>query len=202
MDKDNSLAENPLLAAWMGPFEAPPFDRLKPDHFVSAFEAALAAAKAETGAIAANPAPPSFENTIEALERSGRSLTRVSAVFFNLASADTNDEFQAIEREMAPRLARHRSEIFMNGALFPRIATLHARGHELGLDTEQSRVLDRYHTAFVRNGGGLPDVTRARLAEISERLATLGTQFGQNVLADEKAYMLVLVLAGGSRGTA
>lgn len=177
MDKDNSLADNPLLAPWTGP---------------PAFESALASAQAEAAAIAANPESPSFENTIEALERSGRDLTRISAVFFNLACADTNDEFQAIEREIAPRLARHRSEIYLNDALFQRIAALDARKSELGLDAERLRVLDRYHTAFVRNGGGVPEATKKRLAEINERLATLGTQFGQNVLADEKDYMLVL----------
>jgi peptidyl-dipeptidase Dcp len=192
MDKDNSLADNPLLAPWTGPFEAPPFDRLKPSHFGPAFESAFASAQAEAAAIAANPDSPSFENTIEALERSGRDLTRISAVFFNLAGADTNDEFQAIEREFAPRLARHRSEIYLNDALFQRIAALDARKSELGLEAEWLRVLDRYHTAFVRNGGGLPEATKKRLAEINERLATLGTQFGQNVLADEKDYMLVL----------
>jgi len=192
MDKDNSLADNPLLAPWTGPFGAPPFDRLQPSHFGPAFESALASAQAEAAAIAANPESPSFENTIEALERSGRDLTRISAVFFNLAGADTNDEFQAIEREIAPRLARHRSEIYLNDALFQRIAALDARKSELGLDAERLRVLDRYHTAFVRNGGGLPEATKKRLAEINERLATLGTQFGQNVLADEKDYMLVL----------
>jgi peptidyl-dipeptidase Dcp len=192
MDKLNSLAENPLLAPWTGPFEAPPFDGLTPSHFEPAFEVALAGAAAEVAAIAANLAPPSFKNTIEALERSGRDLKRVSAVFFNLAGADTNDEFEAIEREIAPKLARHRSEIYLNDALFQRIAALHASKSELGLDTEQLRVLDRYYIVFVRNGGGLLEATKARLAAISERLATLGTQFGQNVLADEKAYMLVL----------
>ena len=180
-----------MLAPWTGPFEAPPFDRLKPSHFEKAFEAALAGAAAEAAAIAANPEPPSFENTIEALERSGHDLTRVAAVFFNLASADTNDEFEAIERDMAPRLARHRSEIYLNDALFQRIAALHARRGELGLDAERQGSR-RYYTSFVRNGGGLPDATKARLAKINERLATLGTKFGQNVLADEKAYMLVL----------
>jgi len=192
MDKDNSLAENPLLAVWTGPFEAPPFDRLKPSDFAQAFETALASAQAEAAAIAANPEPPSFENTIAALERSGSGLDRVAAVFFNLAAADTNDELQAMEREIAPRLARHHSEIYLNDALFQRIAALHAHKSKLGLDPEQMRVLDRYHTAFVRNGGGLPDAAKARLAAISDRLATLGTAFGQNVLADEKAYLLVL----------
>ncbi|HUZ91790.1 MAG TPA: M3 family metallopeptidase, partial [Methylocella sp.] len=192
MDQGTSRETNPLLAPWMGPFEAPPFDNVKPSHFAEAFEAALTSAQAEAAAIAANPEPPSFENTIEALERSGDDLTRVSAVFFNLASADTNEELQALEREIAPRLARHHSEIYLNDVLFQRIAALHARSAELGLYAEQARVLDRYYTLFVRNGGGLPEATKARLAEINELLATLGTNFGQNVLADEKDYMLVL----------
>lgn len=192
MDKDNSLAGNPLFAPWMGPFEAPPFDRIQPSDFEPAFDVALASAQAEVAAIAANPDPPSFENTIEALERSGRGLDRVSSVFFNLAAADTNEELQSLEREIAPRLARHHSEIYLNEALFQRIAALYGCRSELGLDPEQMRVLDRYHTAFIRNGGGLPEATKARLAEISERLAKLGTKFGQNVLADEKDYMLVL----------
>ncbi len=195
MDEENNCEKNPLLEPWSGPFGAPPFDRLKPGDFGPAFDAALGRAKAEILAIAASPEPPSFANAIEALERSGRDLTRVSAVFFNLAAADTNDELQTIEREIAPKLARHRSEIYLNEALFQRIAALHARKSELGLSAEQAQVLERYHIAFLRNGGALPEATKRRLAAIAERLAVLATNFGQNVLADEKAYMLVL--AGG-----
>ncbi|MGH6811289.1 MAG: M3 family metallopeptidase [Methylocella sp.] len=191
---------NPLLQPWTGPFGAPPFDRLKPMHFGQAFEIALGLAQAETGAIAADPKPPSFENTIDALERSGRELTRISSVFFNLARADTNDELDAIEREIAPRLARHRSEIYSSSALFQRVAALYSRRGKLGLDAEQARVLERYHIAFSRNGGGLPVEAKARLAAIAERLATLATKFGQNVLADEKAYMLVLAAKGDLAG--
>jgi peptidyl-dipeptidase Dcp len=192
MDQETSCETNPLLEPWMGPFGAPPFDRLKPSQFGQAFEIALGLAQAETGAIAADPKPPSFENTIEALERSGRELTRICSVFFNLAGADTNDELEAIEREIAPKLARHRSEMYLNGALFQRVDALFARRAKLGLNAEQARVLDRYHIAFLRNGGGLPDETKARLAAIAERLAVLATKFGQNVLADEKTYLLVL----------
>ncbi|MGH6819761.1 MAG: peptidase M3, partial [Methylocella sp.] len=192
MDQETSWATNPLLEPWTGPFGVPPFDRLRPCHFGQAFEIALGLAQAETEAIAADPKPPSFENTIEALERSGRDLTRISSVFFNLARADTNDELEAIEREIAPKLARHRSGIYLNGALFKRVDALYSRRRELGLYGEQARVLERYHIAFLRNGGGLPDNVKARLSEVVERLATLATKFGQNVLADEKAYMLVL----------
>jgi peptidyl-dipeptidase Dcp len=192
MNQETACETNPLLELWTGPFGAPPFDRLKPCHFGQAFEVALSLAQAETGAIAADPKPPSFENTIEALERSGRELTRICSVFFNLARADTNDELEGIEREIAPRLARHRSEIYLNGALFRRVDALYSRRGELGLNAEQVRVLERYHIAFLRNGGGLSEETKARLGEIVERLATLATKFGQNVLADEKAYLMVL----------
>ena len=186
------MAMNPLLAAWTGPFEAPPFAAVEPAHFGPAFEAALAENKDEIAAIAGDPTPPTFENTIVALERSGAALDRVGSVFFNLAGADTSDALQEIEREMAPVLSRHSSAIYLNSDLFRRIDDLWTRRETLGLDPEQARVLERYHTIFSRAGGGLPDDTKARLAAISERLATLGTQFGQNLLADEKGWEMVL----------
>jgi peptidyl-dipeptidase Dcp len=192
MDNERSSKINPLLEPWTGPFEAPPFGHLKTSHFREAFELALGGAQAEVMAIAANPEAPTFGNTIEALERSGRQLTRISSVFFHLANADTNDELQAIERDIAPKLARHRVEVFLNGALFRRVDALHVHRNEVALDGEQARVLERYHIAFLRNGGGLPDETKTRLAAIAERLAALGTEFAQNVLADEQAYELVL----------
>ena len=148
---------NPLLEPWTGPFEAPPFARLSASDFRPAFDAALDEARAEIATIAANPEPATFENTIEALERSGRRLSKVSSVFFNLASADTNDELQAIEREIAPRLARHRDDIFLNKALTNRIAALEAQRESLALDAEQARVLERYHILFSRAGAGLDD---------------------------------------------
>src|SRR5262249_35574923 len=192
MDPDHSPEENPLLAPWAGPFQAPPFERIKPNHFVEAFETAFSVAQAEIHAIAANPEPPSVENTIVALERSGRLLTRISSVFFNLATAATNDAIQAIEREVAPKLARHRSALYLNEALFRRVDALHKRREELGLEAEQAQLLHRYHVGFSRNGGGLADGPKARLAEVAERLAGLGTNFSQNVLADEKDYVLFL----------
>ncbi|MCI0467569.1 MAG: M3 family metallopeptidase [Beijerinckiaceae bacterium] len=192
MDRVHPQDQNPLLAPWTGPFEPPPFDRLQPDHFAQAFDPALAEAQAGIEAIAANPEPPTFQNTIEALEKSGRLLTQVSAVFFNLATANTNDEIEAIEREIAPKLARHWSDIYLNGALFQRVDALHAKSGELGLDAEQAQLLHRYHVAFSRNGAGCGEAAKARLAAIAERLAILGTKFSQNVLADEKAYLLVL----------
>ena len=189
---NTNLDENPLLEPWTGPFEAPPFDRIEPGHFRPAFDAALKDARREVDAIAANPAPPTFANTIEALERSGRSLDRVGGVFFNLTGAATNDELQAIERELAPALARHRNDTYLNEALFKRIDALKAQEDGLGLSAEQARVLERYHLNFTRAGAGAQPDAKARLAAIGERLATLAAEFGQNVLADEKAWIMLL----------
>ena len=153
---------------------------------------ALAENVTEIAAIADNAAVPTFENTVLAMERAGEKLDKVCSVFFNLSGSDTNDAIQAIERDMAPILSRHGSAIYLDKALFQRIDDLWSRRQSLGLDAEQSRVLERYHTIFSRAGGGLPEAAKTRLAAIGERLATLGTQFGQNVLADERAYELVL----------
>jgi peptidyl-dipeptidase Dcp len=185
-------ANNPLLQPWTGPFGAPPFARIRPEHFRPAFEAALAQKRAEIAAIAADPAPPTFDNTIAALERSGKALDRVEATFFNLVGSDSNETLQEIERDMAPVLSRERSATLQNDALFRRIEALHEGRAALALDAEAARTLDRYRTAFLRAGAGLPEETKARLAAIGERLATLGAAFGQNVLADEKAFVLIL----------
>jgi peptidyl-dipeptidase Dcp len=192
MTNAHSASENPLLADWTGPFGLPPLGAIKPEHFRPAFDRALAAHRAEIDAISANPAAPSFANTIEALEKSGRDLDRVSNVFFVLAGADTGDAIEAVEREISPLLARHGNALYLDRALYARIAALYGRRDSLGLNAEQARVLDRYHTRFVRAGGALPKPEQDRLAAINERLASLGTQFGQNVLADEKSYALIL----------
>ncbi len=183
---------NPLLSTWSTPFEAPPFATIEPRHFRPAFEAALEEHRREIAAIASSPAAPDFANTIEAMEKSGATLSRVASVFYNLSGAHTNDEIEAVERDMAPLLARHDSEIYLNDDLFRRIAAVYADRDTLPLSPEQKRVLERYHTNFVRSGGGKPEDVKARLAEITERLATLSTQFGQNILADERAWKLVL----------
>ena len=192
MMTNSPIDPNPLLEPWTGPFEAPPFDHFEPSQFRPAFDATLAQARAEIDAVAADPAAPTFANTIEALERSGRSLDKVGNVFFNLTGAHTNDELQAIEREIAPILARHRSETYLNEALFKRIDALKARAGNLGLSTEQARVLERYHLDFTRAGAGAEPQAKARLAAIAERLATLAAQFGQNVLKDEKDWLMLL----------
>ena len=184
--------DNPLLADWTGPFGVPPFGRIEPEHFQPAFACAFAAHAAEVAAIAATAGEPTFANTIDALEAGGEALTRVASVFHVLAGAHTNDAILAIERELAPLEANHWNRILMDAALFRRIDSLYRRRDQLGLSAEQARVLERYHTMLTRAGAALDPPAKARLADINERLATLGTSFSQNVLADEQGYALVL----------
>ena len=184
------MTANAFFEDWTKPFGLPPFERIAPDHFAPAFEAGLEAHRKEIAAIAGEPAPATFANTIEALERSGDLLRKVGRVFWNLASADTNEALQAIERDMSPKLAAHRAEIYMNGALFKRVDAVVNGGEEL--DDEQKRVLELIHKDFVRSGARLDETQKARMAEIVQRLAALSTQFGQNVLKDEAQFVLEL----------
>jgi peptidyl-dipeptidase Dcp len=183
--------ENPLLEVWGG-IGLPPFDRIRPEHFRPAFDAVMAGQRTAIAAIANSAEPPTFDNTIAALEKSGLDLERVGSVFFHLASADTSKELQAVEREVVPLLARHSNAIYLDESLFRRIDALWQKRHALGLTDEQCQVLDRYHTIFVRAGAALDAAGKKRLAEITERLAAIGTEFSQNVLAAENGFMLVL----------
>jgi peptidyl-dipeptidase Dcp len=185
-------AANPFFEDWTGAFRVPPFGRIKPEHFGPAFDRAFAEHDAEIAAIAGSAQTPSFDNTVVAMEQSGRPLTRVNQVFGVLTGAHTNDALQEIEREVSPREARHWNGILLNEPLFKRIDDLCRRRDQLGLNAEQARVLERYHLMFTRAGAALDADAKKRLAEISERLATLGTTFSQNVLADEQGYTLPL----------
>ncbi|MCV0426860.1 MAG: M3 family metallopeptidase [Roseibium sp.] len=186
------MTSNPLLADWATPFELPPFEDIDPSHFEEAFDAAMIEARRESDAIAEQEDAPTFENTITALEQSGKGLTKVASTFFNLTSADTNDALQKIERSIAPKLAKHSSDLLLNAKLYSRIATLWENRDSLELDEEEARVLERYHKMFQRAGAGLDEAEKSRMAEISQRLATLGTSFSQNVLKDEADFQLVL----------
>ncbi|WP_225889878.1 M3 family metallopeptidase [Indioceanicola profundi] len=183
---------NPLLAEWTTPFGVPPFSQIEPEHFLPAFEKAMADHKAEVAAITGNPEAPTFENTIVAMEKSGAALDKVAAVFYNLNSSNTNDELQAIARELAPKMAKHGNDISMDPKLFARIDAVYQQRDKLKLKPEEVRLLERHRLDFVRSGAQLPKEKQDRLAQIMERLATLSNQFSQNVLADEKDYMLVL----------
>lgn len=177
---------NPLFASWTTPFAAPPFQNFATADFAPAYEQALAAHTAEVAAIATASEPPTFENTIVAMERSGALLRRVDMVFGQLSSAATSDALQAVERDIAPVLARHWNAIYIDPKLFARVDALYQQRTTLGLSPEALRVLERYHLDFIRSGANLNAADRARFGAIVERLATLGTQFGQNVLADEQ----------------
>ncbi len=176
---------NPLLEDWSTPFGIPPFERIETDHYPDAFEQAIAEWRAEIEEIAGNTAEPSFANTVTAMELAGQKLDRVSAIFFNLCSADTSPELQAIEARIAPVLARNNAEINMDARLFARIDALWQGRDALTLTPEQMRVLTLYHEGFVRAGARLDEAGRTRMTAIMERLAALGAAFSKNLLADE-----------------
>ncbi len=188
----NANTSNPLLQAWTGPYGLPPFADVRPEHFAPAFERAMQANLEEIDAIGRSPDAPSFANTIAALDRAGRSLDRISGMFYNLTSSETSPALQAVERQMAPLMAAHRSRVSMHPELFARIDVLHEGRAGLRLSSEQIRVLERFHIDFVRAGARLAPASQKRYAEVMQRLADLTTRFGQNVLADESGYRLVL----------
>jgi peptidyl-dipeptidase Dcp len=184
--------ENPLLKPWQTPFETPPFAEIEPQHFLPAFEQAFVDHAAEITAITHDPSLPDFANTITALERSGKLLSRVSAVFYDLVSAHSNPAILEIDTEVSLRMARHWNPIMMNAVLFGRIAMLHEKRAALGLTGEQLRLLERTYTNFHRAGAGLDDAAKKRRAEINERLAQLGTSFSHHLLGDEQEWFMEL----------
>jgi peptidyl-dipeptidase Dcp len=183
---------NPLLAAWTTPFETPPFGEIRPEHFMPAFEQAFADHAAEIAAIVNDLAEPDFDNTVTALERSGKLLNRVSAVFYALVSAHSNPELLAIESDVALRQARHWNPILMNAALFSRVGKVYERRDALDLTGEQKRLLERTFIRFRRAGAGLDETRKQRMAEINERLAHLSTEFSHHLLAEEQGWTLEL----------
>src|SRR5579863_2328121 len=188
----NSMTDNPFFEAWDTPFGLPPFERIAPEHFPPAFDRGMTEQLAEIAAIVGSGAAPDFANTIEALERSGRLLRRVSRVFHNLDSSATNEALQAIDRDYAPRLAAHQMRVALDPGLFARVDRLYRERDRLGLSPEQRRLLERHHLRLVRSGARLDPEEKARMSAISERLASLHTAFGQNVLYDEDEWHLAL----------
>jgi len=186
------MSDNPLLQDWNTPYGLPPFAQIEAAHFAPAFETALQAHRAELDAIAAQDAPPSFDNTLAAFDRSGRLLARLEHLFYTLAASATSPELQAAQRALAAPLAAHGNAVYMHAGLFKRVDALHAGRQALGLAPEQLRLLERVHLDFVRAGARLQGEAQARYARVVERLAELNTAFAQNVLADESGYQLVL----------
>lgn len=183
----SSMTENPLLIESTLPFHYPRFDLIRPAHFPSAFERGMVEELEEVRAIAGNSEPPTFENTLVALERAGQTRARVERIFSNLNGTLTNPEMQAIEKDMAPKLAAHRDAILLDGRLFARIEAIHARRGELDLDAESRRLVERYHEDFVRAGARLPEEAKARLRALNAEIAVQQTAFGQNVLKERNA---------------
>jgi peptidyl-dipeptidase Dcp len=191
-EKTPSQQPNPLLQHWEASFEMPPFDRIHAEHFVPAFESAMACHRVELQAICDKALKPDFKNTVLALEQSGERLQRVINVFYNLTASHTSSELQAVERDMAPRLAAHFNQMMLDQGLFTRIDALYRDRDQLELDPESKRVLERWHLDFVRSGAKLSEPQRLRFAEITEQLASLYTEFSQNVLHDESNFSMVL----------
>jgi peptidyl-dipeptidase Dcp len=183
---------NPLLADWNTPFGLAPFDQVKDEDFAPAMDHALAAHNAEIDAIATNPEPATFANTVEALEAVGKALDKVLGVFFTVAGADSNPAREDLQRAFSPKLAAHFAEISGNKALFARVAAVWDQRDTLKLTDEQARVLMLTHRGFVRAGAALSGAQEARMKEIKGRLAVLGTEFTQNLLADEREWFMEL----------
>lgn len=182
--------KNPFFVEFETPFSVPPFERIGNEHFARAFERAIAEQLAEVAALVDNDARATFENTVEPLERSGRMLARVSNVFFNLTSAHTNDELQALAKQVNPRLAKHRDDIYLNERLFARVQAVYQRRDELDLAPEPRMLLDETYRAFVRGGANLAADKRQRFREINEQLSLFATQFGDNLLKQTNAIAL------------
>jgi peptidyl-dipeptidase Dcp len=189
---ETAEADNPFFSEYNTPFQVPPFDAIKPEHFIPAYEKGMEEETAEIEALVNNPESPTFENTIVALDRGGKLLSEVSRVFGGLSGANTNDELKAIQKEMAPRLAAHRDEISLNKKMFGRIKALYEQRQELNLDDEQMYLLENLYKRYVRNGANLNDEEQTKLKEINQELSKLGVQFGQNVLAEINAFKLVI----------
>ncbi len=174
--------ENPFSRPSTLPYQMPQFDRIKEAHFIPAFEAGMAGQREEADKIAHCAEAPTFENTLVALERSGRLLARVSRVFYNLNASDTNDEMQKIDTEIAPRLTAHQDAISMDPDLFARIKALYEKRDALGLDAESAQLLHRYYVQFVRSGALLSEADKTALKKLNKELSTLTTKFKQNLL--------------------
>lgn len=179
----NTMNENPLLTESKNPYGAIPFDRIQKSDYKPAFEAAIAEAKAEMKAIIENPEAPTFENTVEAMERSGKTLNRVSSIFFNLVEADTDSVMQAIAEEVSPMLTEYSMSIMLNDSLFNRVKAVWECRDSLNLNQEQARLLSETYKAFERNGANLSPEQKSRFAKVEEELSLATLRFGKNALA-------------------
>ncbi len=183
---------NPFFKEWKTPHQTPPFNEIKEEHFLPAFEEGMKQQKAEVDELLNNKDKATFENTIEAMEKSGALLTKVSNVFYNLLSSNTNDEMQKLAETLTPMLSKHRDDINLNEKLFERIKAIYAEKEKLNLTTEQNTLLEEYNSGFVRNGANLNDEQKDKLRKINEELSTLSLKFGNNILKETNAVALIV----------
>lgn len=184
--------ENPFYQTYSTPYGVPPFDKIKDEHYLPAFEDGMKIQLQEVEAIANNKAKPTFDNTIGAFEKSGELLTRVSNVFFNLTGSNTNAELQKINKVISPKLSAHNDNIFLNANFFLRVKTLKEQKDKLKLTREQAKLLDDYYKRFVRSGAGLTDEQKQKMRELNERLSVLSVQFADNVLKENNKFEIVI----------
>ena len=184
--------DNPFFAAYENEYGAPPFEKIKTEHYLPAFKEGIKQHQAEIEAIANSTEAPTFANTIEALDFSGELLSKVSSVFFNLYSAETNDQMAEIANEVSPMLTEHSDNMYLNDKLFERVKTLYEGRASLGLTTEQDRLLEKYYKNFVRSGAALSADDKEKLRAINKELGLAELAFGQNVLAETNAYSKIV----------
>lgn len=175
-------SENPFFMDSSLPFHAPAFDMISINHYLPAFEAGMKQQKEEIAQIISNPQEATFENTIEAMEKTGAILTRVDQVFFNMTSANSNPEIQRIQAEIAPKLSRHSDDIYLNSDFFKRVKSLYEQKHKIHLSVEQQKLLEEYYQRFIRAGAMLTESQKNRVKEINAELSSLSTQFQTNIL--------------------
>lgn len=184
--------ENPFFAEYTTPFQVPPFEEIKMEHYKPAFLRAMEEHQREIEAIAGDSTAADFENTIVALDQAGRLLSKVSLVFYGLNSANTSDEMQALSRELSPMLSKHNDDIYLNPLLFARVKAVYDRKAELGLDKEQAKLLEEVYKGFVRSGANLPSDKQERLRELNSEISLLQLTFGQNLLKETNDFRLVV----------
>ena len=184
--------ENPFLSDYGTPYEVPAFDKIQSEHYLPAFEEGMKQQKAEIDVIVKNRATPDFQNTILAYDKSGALLNKVGGVFFNLMECMSNDEMQNIAAEIMPKMSAHGDEIAMNPLLFEKVKYVYDNRHNMNLDDQQIRVVEKYYSDFIRSGAGLNETDKETLKGINERLSLLSLQFGNNLLAENANFKLVV----------
>ena len=198
------VTDNPFFEEWDTPFEVPPFDLIKDEHYMPAFEKGMQENLAEIDAIVNNPEAPTFANTLEELERTGKLLNKVGNVFYNLAGSNTNPKLQELQRELSPIMAAHSDKITLNADLFNRVEAVYQDRENLDLTNEQLKLLEDTRKSFVRSGALLDDEQKSKITEINSKISELTTAFGQNLLAETNGFELILSeedLDGLSEGT-